>query len=78
MEGVGSGVIIDAKGLVLTNEHVVHAADEIKVQLYDKDGNKTEYTGHVVGKDAHTDIAVVRIHADHPLPFVALSETRTT
>ena len=75
MEGVGSGVIIDPEGLVLTNEHVVHDADQIKVLIYDKDGNKTEYTGRVVGKDAHTDLAVVRIHAGHKLPFAALGDS---
>jgi len=75
MEGVGSGVIIDADGLVLTNEHVVHDADQIKVLVYDNDGNKKEYTGTVVGKDARTDVAVVRIHAGHKLPFAALGDS---
>jgi len=75
MEGMGSGVIIDPEGLVLTNEHVVRDADEIKVQMYDQDGNKKEYTGRVVGKDARTDIAVVRIHAGHKLPFAALGDS---
>ncbi len=75
MEGVGSGVIIDPNGLVLTNEHVVRDADQIKVLLYDQDGVKTDYTGRVVGKDARTDIAVVRIRAGHKLPFVALGDS---
>src|SRR5262249_3935457 len=44
-EGMGSGVIIDPAGLVLTNEHVVRDADEIKVLMYSKEGEKTEYTG---------------------------------
>jgi serine protease Do len=75
MEGVGSGVIIDPDGLVLTNEHVVRDADEIKVLIYDKEGEKKEYVGHVAGKDARTDIAVVRIHAGHKLPFAALGDS---
>jgi len=75
MEGMGSGVIIDPTGLVLTNEHVVHDADEIKVLLYDKAGKKTEYDGKVVGKDARTDIAVIRIKAGHKLPFAALGNS---
>jgi serine protease Do len=75
MEGMGSGVIIDPNGLVLTNEHVVRDADEIKVILYNKEGEKTEYTGKVVGKDANTDIAVVRIKASHKLPSAILGNS---
>jgi serine protease Do len=74
-EGVGSGVIIDADGLVLTNEHVVRDADQIKVNVYEKDGDKKEYVGRVVGKDARTDIAVVRISAGHKLPYAALGDS---
>jgi serine protease Do len=75
MEGVGSGVIIDPEGLVLTNEHVVRDADQIKVTVYDKNGDKKDYTGRVVGKDARTDIAVVRIRAGHTLPYAALGDS---
>jgi serine protease Do len=75
LEGVGSGVIIDPDGLVLTNEHVVRDADEIKVLIYDKEGVKKEYPAHVVGKDARTDIAVVRIRAGHKLPHAALGDS---
>jgi serine protease Do len=75
MEGMGSGVIIDPTGLVLTNEHVVRDADEIKVIMYNKEGEKTEYAGKVVGKDARTDIAVVRIKAGHKLSFAALGNS---
>ncbi len=74
-EGVGSGVIIDPSGLVLTNEHVVRGADEIKVLVYDKDGEKKEYAGRVVGKDARTDIAVVRIKTGSKLPYAALGNS---
>jgi serine protease Do len=75
MEGVGSGVIIDPDGLVLTNDHVVRDADQIKVTVYEKDGDKKEYTGKVVGKDARTDIAVVRISVGHKLPYAALGDS---
>ncbi len=74
-EGVGSGVIIDPEGLVLTNEHVVRGADEIKVVLYDKDNKKTEYSGKIVGKDARTDLAIIRIKASGKLPFAALGDS---
>ena len=75
LEGMGSGIIIDPSGLVLTNEHVVHEADQIKVIVYNKEGEKTEYPGKVVGKDARTDIAVIRIKTGHKMPFVALGDS---
>jgi Do/DeqQ family serine protease len=55
--GVGSGVIIDAQGHILTNLHVIKGADEIMVRLH----NKTELKGKVVGTDDKTDLAVIRI-----------------
>ena len=55
--GVGSGVIIDAQGHILTNLHVIKGADEITVRFY----NKKEVAGKVVGTDAATDLAVIRI-----------------
>ena len=61
-QALGSGVIVDAeKGLVLTNNHVVEAADGITVTL--ADGRSVE--GQTVGSDPDTDIALVRIPADH-------------
>ncbi|MFH1283060.1 MAG: Do family serine endopeptidase [bacterium] len=57
-EGMGSGVIIDAKGLILTNEHVVRDADQIKIHIADRE---KPLTGEIVGKDARTDLAVVKI-----------------
>jgi serine protease Do len=58
--GVGSGFIIDTSGDVVTNRHVVQGATKVTVTM--NDGK--EYGAHVVGKDAQTDVAVVRI--DHP------------
>ena len=55
--GVGSGVIIDPQGHILTNLHVIKGADEITVRFY----NKKEVAGKVVGTDAATDLAVIRI-----------------
>jgi len=57
--GVGSGVIIDAQGHILTNLHVIKGADEITVRFH----NKKEVTGKVVGTDPRTDLAVIRIPA---------------
>jgi len=74
-EGMGSGVVIDPDGLVLTNDHVLQDADDIKVILYDADGRKKDYKATVVGKDARTDLAVVRIHTGHKLPHAALGNS---
>ena len=61
---LGSGFIIDAKkGLVVTNNHVIADADEINVILQDNTSIKAELVGH----DAKTDLAVLRIKTDHPL-----------
>ncbi|MDI1470950.1 MAG: DegQ family serine endoprotease [Thermodesulfovibrio sp.] len=57
---LGSGVIVDSSGYILTNYHVIKGADEIKVKLYDK----RVFDGTVIGFDAKTDIAVVKIKAD--------------
>ena len=58
--GVGSGVIIDDQGHILTNLHVIKGADEITVRL----DNKRELAGKVVGTDTKTDLAVIQIPAD--------------
>lgn len=62
--GSGSGVIIDAAGHIITNNHVVGDASEVEVRLSDK----TKLFAQVVGKDPDTDLAVLKVTADHPLP----------
>lgn len=68
--GTGSGFIISADGLILTNHHVVDGADEIKVRLTDN----REFTGKVLGSDAKTDIAVVKIEATD-LPYLTMGNS---
>src|SRR5205814_2208634 len=69
--GVGSGVIVTPDGFVLTNNHVVDAADEVKVTL--QDGR--EFSAKVIGKDPKSDVAVVKIDAkDLPAIDIADSE----
>jgi serine protease Do len=70
-EGTGSGVIIDPAGYVLTNEHVVRDAKEIKVTLFDD----KEYDGKLIGKDVRTDIAVIKIKAGKKLAFAKLGDS---
>lgn len=62
--GSGSGVIVDAAGHIITNNHVVGDASEVEVRLSDK----TKLFAQVVGKDPDTDLAVLKVTADHPLP----------
>ncbi len=69
--GLGSGVIFDKRGLVLTNYHVVKGADEIIVRLSDK----KEYRGQILGTDPKTDLAVVRFTPDHTLTVAALGNS---
>jgi len=65
--GSGSGVIISTDGYIITNNHVVEGADSIGVTLNDK----RSFTGKVIGSDASTDIALIKIEADdlQPIPF---------
>ncbi len=65
---LGSGVIVSAEGLVLTNHHVIEQADEIRVTL--QDGSELEAS--VVGSDSHTDLAVLRLSADVLPPLTPL------
>jgi serine protease Do len=68
--GVGSGVIIQPDGIILTNEHVIKDAKQIKITL--SDGRK--FPGKVIGRDRELDLAVVKIKADN-LPAARLGDS---
>jgi len=68
---LGSGVIVDKRGYILTNNHVIERADEIEVRLSDK--RKLKAT--VVGKDPKTDLAVIKVEAAENLPMVKLGDS---
>lgn len=68
--GQGSGFIIDASGLIMTNAHVVRGAEEVKVQL--SDGR--EFTATDIKADTRADVAVIRINVDERLPFLKLGD----
>lgn len=71
-KGAGSGFIIDKKGHILTNEHVIRGVDEIKVTL--RDGKK--FDGKVIGQDANLDIAIIKIDAKGAdLPVLPLGDS---
>jgi serine protease Do len=63
---LGSGVIVDSKGFILTANHVIQGADEIKVTLSDK----REFRGKIIGADSMTDIGIIKIEADNLPPIV--------
>lgn len=67
---LGSGVLVDSKGFILTNNHVIDGADSISVKLADG----REFDGKVVGADSETDVAIVRINGDKPFPFAYLGD----
>jgi Do/DeqQ family serine protease len=69
-EGLGSGVIVTSDGYILTNNHVVEGADELKVSLDDD----REFVGKVIGTDPKTDVAIIKIEADQ-LPTVVLADS---
>ena len=68
--GLGSGVIITKDGYILTNNHVVDGADEVKVTLQDR----RELTAKVIGRDPKSDIAVIKVEAQD-LPFVPMASS---
>jgi serine protease Do len=69
---LGSGVIVDPDGYILTNEHVIDQATKIQVKLHDDPVN---YSARVIGKDDETDLAVIKIDAKRPLPVAKLGNS---
>jgi serine protease Do len=70
---LGSGFIISADGIVVTNNHVIESADAIEVILQ----NGRRYEAIVVGRDPATDIAVLRMQVREPMPFVEMGDSDT-
>jgi serine protease Do len=69
---LGSGIIVDSKGFILTNNHVVDQATRIQVQL---EGDTRKYDAKVVGVDSDTDLAVIKIEAGRELPYAKLGNS---
>jgi serine protease Do len=78
-DSLGSGFIVDPKGYIITNNHVVEKADEIYVKLStDPDTTDLGRKARVIGVDKATDLAVIKIDPDKPLPTVKLGNSDTT
>ncbi len=69
--GSGSGLIVDSDGHIVTNNHVIGDANEIEVRFSDK----TKLIAHVVGKDPDTDLAVLKVTTDRPLPSARFGDS---
>jgi serine protease Do len=69
---LGSGIIVDSKGFILTNNHVVDQATRIQVTL---EGDSTKYDAKVVGVDVDTDLAVIKIEVPRTLPYAKLGNS---
>lgn len=72
--GTGSGVIITPDGYIITNNHVIDGASDIEITLND---NQT-YQARLVGSDIQTDIALLKIETDKPLPYLSFADSDNT
>jgi serine protease Do len=72
-QALGSGFIIDPSGIIVTNNHVIEGADEITVTLHDG----TSLKATLVGKDERSDVAVLKVKSDTPLPAVPFADSDT-
>ena len=79
---LGSGVVLDKNGYILTNYHVImqpgenRPVDRIRVQLHGED-NPKGYEAKIIGKDRDTDLAVIKIDAGRPLPFAQFGDSES-
>lgn len=73
--GLGSGFIISTDGYILTNDHVVEGATDIKVYLSSR---QEPYDAKIVGEDAELDLAIIKINAGHNLPVLKFGDSNQT
>lgn len=69
--GFGSGVIIDPSGYILTSNHVIDSAGKIEVKL----SNDKKFVAKLVGQDKETDLALIKVESDEPLPVAPLGDS---
>jgi serine protease Do len=71
---LGSGVVVDPKGYILTNRHVVEKADRIRVRFQD-DPPGVQHDAKVIGTDQETDLAVIKVEVEHSLPLAKMGNS---
>ena len=71
-KSLGSGVLVDKNGYILTNDHVISKADKIKVKILD---DPKLYDAKVIGFDKDTDLAVIKVDVGHSLPYAKLGNS---
>ncbi|HBE87695.1 MAG TPA: hypothetical protein DDW67_00945, partial [Elusimicrobia bacterium] len=76
IEGVGSGVIVDPDGYILTNYHVVEGAKAIKVKMLNEKGRERTFIAEPVGGDPEMDLAVIKMRAGEKFPCLRLAATK--
>jgi S1-C subfamily serine protease len=72
-EASGSGFVVDSKGYILTNAHVIEGASQVTVSFEDKQ----TATAKVVGRDSSSDLALLKVEGEHPLKPLALGDSRS-
>ena len=72
-QSLGSGFIINPQGLIITNNHVIEEADKITIVLFDE----REFEAQVIGRDAKTDLALLKVQTNVALPTVPLGDSST-
>lgn len=68
VNGMGTGIVIDPRGYILTNHHVVDGVREIQVTT----ANEDRYTARLIARDAETDLAIIKIDSREPLPVISI------
>ncbi len=68
---LGSGFVISADGYIVTNNHVIESADGISIEFFDG----SELDARIIGRDPRTDIALLKVDSEEPLPFVAFGDS---
>jgi serine protease Do len=71
---LGSGVIVDSKGYIVTNRHVIDKADRVRVRFMD-DPPGVQHEAKVLGSDQETDLAVIKVDVDHALPAAKMGNS---